>query len=83
MIKANINKENKQQVITATGSIEEMMADTAILINGIYNQLKNADPTTARIFRTGITNMVKDATGPVWKPMDGQTGIVFSIPKED
>lgn len=83
MINANISKDNKQQVITATGSIEEMMADTAILINAIYNQLKNADPTSALIFRTGITNMVKDATGPVWKPMDGQTGIVFSVPKED
>ena len=83
MIKANISKENKQQVITATGNVQELMNDTAILINGIYTQLRNADPATALMFRAGITNMVADVNGPVWKPMDGQTGIVFSIPKED
>lgn len=83
MINANISKENKQQVITATGSIEEMMADTAILINSIYTQLKNADPATALQFRTGMISMICDTQGPIWKPMDGQTGIVFQRPKED
>lgn len=83
MINANISKENKQQVITAAGNVQELMNDTAILINGIYTQLRNADPATALMFRTGITNMFKDANGPVWKPMGGQTGIVFPMPKED
>ena len=32
---------------------------------------------TAAVFRTGITNLVKDENGPMWTPTDGQTGIIF------
>lgn len=83
MIKANISKENKHQTIVASGDIPELMNDTAVLINGLYTQLRNADPASALMFRTGMINMIADTKSPVWQPMDNQTGIVFQKPTEE
>lgn len=83
MIKANINKEKPPIVIVAAGNALELMNDAALLINGIYTQLKNGDPKVAQLFRTGMIRMVSDEGGPVWAPGEGQTGIVFMDPKED
>lgn len=83
MIKANISKENKQQIISAGGNVQELMNDTAILINGIYTQLKNADSASALMFRTGMINMIADTKSPVWQTMGDQTGIVFQKPTEE
>lgn len=76
MLKAKVCK-NEKTVIEANGSVTEMMADVAVLVSGIYNQLLAASPDTAAMFRVGLTNMANDADGPFWRPVDGQTGIVF------
>lgn len=83
MIKANISKKNKQQIINASGSIQELLSDMAILVGGIYTQLRNADPATALQFRTGMTNMISDTWGPAWQPMGNQTGIIFQKPQQE
>ena len=80
MIKAYISKENPQQNVQASGNIPELMNDIAFLINGIYTQFQNADPNTAKLFRTGIENMIKDPNGPAWGTPGYQTGIVFRKP---
>lgn len=76
MLKAKVCKDEKT-VIEANGSVTELMADVAVLVSGIYNQFLAASPDTAVVFRTGITNLVKDENGPMWTPTDGQTGIIF------
>lgn len=76
MLKAKICK-GEVSAIEATGSVPELMADVAMLVSGIYNQFLAANPDTAAVFRTGITNLVKDENGPMWRPVDGQTGIIF------
>ena len=83
MIKANISKENEQQTISASGNIGELMNDVAVLINGIYTQLKNADPASALMFRSGMINMISDTKSPVWQSMGDQTGIIFQKPTEE
>ena len=83
MIRANISKNNKQQIITAAGSVPEIMNDMAILINGIYTHLRNADQTTALLFRTGMINMITDYNGPVWQTLGNQTGIIFQLPPQE
>lgn len=83
MIKANINRENQVQEISAKGAVLELMTDVAVLIGGIYTQLHNADPTTAAIFKHGIANMANDPTGPMWQALGNQTGIVFRQPGQD
>lgn len=76
MLKAKICRDEKT-VIEATGSVTELMADVAVLVSGIYNQFLAASPDTAAMFRTGLTNLANDGNGPMWRPVDGQTGIVF------
>ena len=83
MIKVNISKENKQQDITAAGSVPEILTDVAMLISSIYTQFKNVDPDTAEKFRSGLVNMVQDPNGPAWKAWGNQTGIIFQRPEQD
>lgn len=82
MIKAHISKDNKQQIISTTGNIEELLSDVAILVSGIYTQLRNSDPVSALMFRTGVKNAANDPMGPMWQSHGDQTGIVFSKPEE-
>ena len=81
MIKAEISKDNPQQKVQASGNVPELMNDIAILINGIYTQFQNADPTTAALFRAGVENMIKDPNGPAWGTLGNQTGIIFRKPR--
>lgn len=83
MIKAEISKENKQQLIRASGNVGELMNDIAVLVNGIYTQLRSADTASALMFRTGMINMLSDRNSPVWQPMGNQTGIVFQKPLQE
>lgn len=82
MIKANINKTNKQQTIEATGSIPELMNDVAVLLSSIHSQFNAVSPAAANLFRQGIENMIKDPKGTMWQAGDNQTGIAFQLPGE-
>lgn len=77
MIKAIISKENEKVTIEAEGNVGELLNDTAILVNAVYTQLKNADPVSALMFRQGLKGMVDDPGSPLWQAMDGQVGIIF------
>ena len=83
MIKANINKVNKQQTIEATGSIPELMNDVAVLLSGIHSQFNAVSPAAAKLFKQGIENMVKDPKGAMWQAGGNQTGIAFQMPKKE
>ena len=80
MIKANIAKENEKQTIEARGSIPEIAGDIAILIAGIYTQLKAAQPAAAERFRQGVQKMVANSNGPCWRERENQTGIAIEMP---
>ena len=79
MILASISQKNKQQTITASGDIPELMNDLAIIVNGIYNQLKSANPAVAAQFRFGMIGMISAIDSPVWTPLGNQTGIVLKM----
>lgn len=83
MIQANIARGNEKQIIHASGEIPELLTDIIVLVSGIYTQLKGASPETAEMFRTALTKVVQDQNGPMWKAIDGQTGIVFRKPNMD
>lgn len=83
MLKTDINKENKRQIIEASGSIPELMNDVAVVLSGIYNQFNAVSPAAAKHFKQGIENMVKDPNGAVWKSITKQTGIAFRMPGEE
>ena len=80
MIQANIAKENENQIVYASGDVPELVTDIIVLVSGIYTQLKNASPETAEQFRSTVTKAARDRNSPMWKEIDGQTGIVFAKP---
>ena len=82
MIKAHIEK-GTQSVIEARGSMSELMNDFAILVGSIYGQFQVAHPDTAQLFRVGLTGLLSDPKSPVWKPLEGQEGIIFPIPEKE
>ena len=83
MIQANIAKENEKQIVHASGDIPELLTDIIVLVSGIYTQLKSASPETAEQFRSAVTKVAQDQNSPMWKAIDGQTGIVFRKPNMD
>lgn len=80
MIKAII-QQNERSTVEASGAIPELLTDIAVLVNAIYTQFSNADPATAEMFRTGLIGFISDKESNVWKPMAGQTGIIFPKPE--
>ena len=84
MIKAEIKCGNEQSngsaTIVATGGVNEILNDIAVLINGIHTQLSANDSVAGHLFRCSLTGLINDPNSPLWTPMDGQSGIVFKKP---
>lgn len=77
MLKANIDKNNEHQIIVATGGINEMLNDIAVLVNGLYKQFQGVAPMTAVAFRSGLIGLLSDPDGPAWNDMGNQMGYVI------
>ena len=81
MIKAEINKENKNQTITAKGNVPEIVNDVAVLINSLYTQFQAVDQVSAAVFRQGLEKLfIPDSR--LWNTNGNQTGIAFTRPQE-
>ena len=83
MLKTNINKNNEKQIIEATGSIPELLNDLAVVLSGIYNQLRAASPAAAVLFKRGVERMIKDPNSKVWNAGNGQIGLAFRFPGKE
>ena len=77
MLKVEINKENGNPVVQASGNIMEILNDIAVMTSALYTQFQAADPNTAHYFRTGFINMTNDPDSPMWKALGNQTGIAY------
>ena len=84
MLKVEIKKgtaeEKGRVLISAEGSVSELLNDMALLVSGVYAQFGAADKTTAEFFRIGLQNMAADPNSPFWKISGSQTGIIFKKP---
>lgn len=81
MIKAQIEK-GKQAVVEARGSFPELVNDIAILVGSIYGQFQAAHPDTAQLFRMAVIGTFVDPQSAVWKPIEGQEGVIFPVSEE-
>lgn len=86
MIKYEI--KNKSQLLSATGSIEEITAESLLLIRKIYMQFLKQDPVLAALYRTLIAVAVTDPESPVFDKDDhvseGETVIsYFNVEGDD
>ena len=76
MLKVNIQK-GQASIVEATGTVEEITTDIAVVVNTIYTQFNSVDPETAHALRIAFSALVNEPRGLMWKPLDGQSGIIF------
>lgn len=70
MIKAEFNKEGTCS-LECHGTVNELLADTGILIQEIYKSIHEQDPMLAEIFKMGIAIFSKPEC-PIWKVGDSE-----------
>lgn len=74
MLKVEI--KGKGAVIEATGSTMDLAVETAALISGIYNQLKQSQPVAALVYRDFVMKST-EGDGAVWMEPEGMAGIAI------
>lgn len=66
MIKCNIKREGYIKV-KSTGTAYDLMLETAVLIQTIYQNIKQANPEAAQGYRRNLMGLLLDPKSPVWK----------------
>ena len=83
-VSIDFTNPDHDDVVTASGSLRNLIIDVTAVINGIYTQLKSSSPPAAEAFRTAVTKMITDPSGAMWDPVDGQTGLsIHNLTEEE
>lgn len=81
MLKVDIGTESRKYVsVTASGQVDEIILDSAIMISGLFAQLRETDPALANLFRYKLTALLTDQDTPVWSFPAAESGVVLIIP---
>lgn len=67
MIEAIVDGENRRLEVKAKGTVISISANTAYLINTIYRDLKQANPSDAAFFKKCIRAFTEDPESPMWE----------------
>ena len=66
MLKCNI-KLNGHVRVKATGTAEDVMVETAALIEEVYRGIRKQNPEAAAGYRKRLMGLLLDPKSPVWK----------------
>lgn len=66
MLKCKIGKE-KNVKITCSGTAHELMLETSMLIQQIYQYIHKANPEAAKGYRSQLLIMMLKPESPVWE----------------
>lgn len=81
-VKIPRREEGGQSEVHMAGTVLELAADVGIVINSIFNNLKNGPvPEQAATFRFLIMQAAIDPNSPDWETREGSTHISMCIPK--
>lgn len=67
--------------VMASGDILSIVAEVAIVINGVYTQLSQASPVLGRVFRQNLISLAFDPESPLWEARNADMGICITVPK--
>ena len=70
MIKCNINRKKGKVWVKSSGTAEEMMVETAALVQLIYQGIHKENPEAAKVYKTKLIGVLLDPKTPVWKEPD-------------
>lgn len=69
MIKCNIKREGHVRV-KASGTAQELMVETAAMIQEIYQTINAQNPEAAQGYKNNLLGTLLDPSSPVWKEND-------------
>ena len=72
-----IIQQNGRSMAEATGTVQELLMDIAVIVNAIHTQLFNDDPAEAEMFQTGLINVISNKENAVWRPRPEMIGFIF------
>lgn len=76
MLECRLWKDTKNRYIGIKGDLTELMADLVMLINSIYNSLRNHSPEAAEIFADTFSQVLDGLKDEIFGP-DMLEGVVI------
>ena len=74
MIKANVSRESVS--IEANGTLEDILTDSARMINAVYTTLLRTNPDGSKVYKSVMQGAVNDPESPIWQANE-QDGAVM------
>lgn len=68
MIECRLGAETKDRYIRINGDLTELTTDLAVLINSIYNSLRNHSPEAAEIFADTFSQVLDGLKDEIFGP---------------
>lgn len=76
MIKANVSRERVS--LAVNGTLEDILAESARMINAVYMTLLRGNPDVAEAYKAVIKRTVSDPESPIWQAYE-QDGVVVDM----
>ena len=70
MIKCNIGKKKWRSWVKTNGTGRDLINETAMLINAVYQGIRKEHPDAAEAFKEMLLAVLQDPRSPVWKEED-------------
>ena len=70
MIKCHINRVKNKIWTKGTGTAQEMMVETAVLIKQLFQGICQENPEAAKDYKNKLLGVLLDPKSPVWKEPD-------------
>ena len=67
MIKSHINKAKDKIWVHTSGTAQDMMVETAVLIQQLFQGIHAKNPEAAQDFKNNLLGTLLDPGSPVWK----------------
>ena len=74
MIKANVSRESVS--IEANGTLEDILTDSARMINAVYTTLLRTNADGSKVYKSVMQGAVNDPESPIWQANE-QDGAVM------
>lgn len=76
MIKANVSRE--RVILEANGTLEDILADSCLMINAVYTTLLRGNPAGAEVYKSVMQGAVNDPKSPIWQANE-QDGVTVDM----
>lgn len=73
--------ESSGVFVMASGDLQSISAEVAIVINGVHSQLARSNPALGKAFRVMMTQLIIDPDTPLWEIHDAGNGTCITFPK--